>query len=257
MLQPGRPVAEGVEVYPEAVQRDGFLGAGAGRARDGERLLGVGARARVLAREHQHHAKPAEGLGALRRGRVGGDQRDGALEAGHALGRAPELPQEPRPLLQQRGDALGLGRRLAERDRGIDKLDGSGGIPRPGRRVRRAGEQRRAIDAREPLGVGDASPQREGALVVLRGLGERADALGLGARAHRGGQRARVVAGAQPVVRDLGRDGCRVAAGEVGPRLQRGGEGGVHTRPLAGEQLAVGGLAEERVAEGVAVAHRD
>jgi hypothetical protein len=48
---------------------------------------------------------------------------------------------------------------------------------------------------------------------VLRGLGERADALGLGPRAHRGGQRARLVAGTQPVVRDLGRDGRRVPAG--------------------------------------------
>ena len=242
MLQPGRPVAEGVEVYPEAVQRDGFLGAGAGRARDGERLLGVRARARVLAREHQHQAKRGEGLGALGRGRVGGDQRDGALEAGHALGRAPELPQEPRPLLQQRRDALGLGGRLAERDRGIDELDGLGGSPStppPPPRARAAPRARcpRAARRRGPI------PQREGAPVVLGGLGERADALGLGARAHRGGQRARLVAGARPVVGDLGRDRRRVAAGEVGPRLQRGGERGVHTRPLAGQQLAVGGLA--------------
>jgi hypothetical protein len=160
-------------------------------------------------------------------------------------------------LLEQRRDALGLRRHLAQRDRGIDELDGLGGIPRPGRRPRRAGEQGRAIHAREPPGVGDASPKCEGALVVLRGLGEGADALGLGARAHGGGQRTWLVAGTQPVVGDLGRDRRSVAAGEVGPRLQRGGEGGVHTRPLAGEELAVGGLAEERVAEAVAVAHRD
>jgi hypothetical protein len=57
MLQPGRPVAECVEVYAEAVQRHGFLGAGADRARDGKGLLRVLARAHVLAREHHHHTK--------------------------------------------------------------------------------------------------------------------------------------------------------------------------------------------------------
>jgi hypothetical protein len=92
---------------------------------------------------------------------------------------------------------------------------------------------------------------------VVGGLGERADALGLGARAHGGRQRARVVASAQPMMRDLGGDGGCVAAGEIRPPLQRSGEGAVQPRALAGEQLAVRRLAEQGVAEREAVAGRD
>ena len=171
-------------------------------------------------------------------------------------GRAPQLPQDIRAAGAAARRAHRLGGRLDERDRGIDERMASAGSPVQAGALRR--ERATSRDPRpRPLGIRDPVPQRERAPVVARGLGERSDALGLVARAHRGGQRARLVAGSQPVVRDLGRDGRRVAAGEVGPRLQRGGERRVQPRPLARQQLVVGDLLQQGMAEGEAVAARD
>ena len=92
--------------------------------------------------------------------------------------------------------------------------------------------------------------------MVACGLGERSNALGLVARAHRRGERARPIAGFEPVVRDLGCHGRGVGSRLVPAALERGGEDRVDARSLAGKQFVVGDLAQQGMAEREALAAR-
>ncbi len=85
---------------------------------------------------------------------------------------------------------------------------------------------------------------------MLRGLREGEPLLGFEARLHVGTQRLGQPVGRRPVVGDL--RGGRVA-GETRVVAKRPRKGDVHLGSLAGEQIAVGGLVEEGVAEGGAV----
>jgi hypothetical protein len=86
---------------------------------------------------------------------------------------------------------------------------------------------------------------------VLPRLREGGDPLGLQSRGHVRGERlAHAVCGA-PVVRQLGSGGT---AGEAGVGAQGFGERQVQRGPLTRQQVGVGGLLQQGVAEGVAVA---
>ena len=252
--QPGGRVAEAPEVVAERGQGVRLDVVGADRAGDRDRRLASLARPAWAPGEHEDQAKAAQRPRALGGRRLRRDELDRALEVLDAA--AAELPEAHPPPLVQGGGPDRLGRRVDERDGGVDEAYRLGRVAGPGGRIRRAAEQGDAVDARDVLGIGHGVPERERAPVVPRGLGERADALGFVAGAHRRGQGAGVVAGAEPVVSDLGRNGGRVSAGDVDPALESGRERRVEAGPLARQQLVVGRLAQERVAEGEAVAAR-
>ena len=110
-----------------------------------------------------------------------------------------------------------------------------------------AGDQR--------LGVGDTLPQLQRALQQLGGVGLGVrGGRGVG-RADRRAQRLGLVAGAVEVVGDRRREARAAVAGQ--PRLQRARHGAVQLGALAGQQVVVDDLAQQDVAEGVAVAGVD
>ena len=112
------------------------------------------------------------------------------------------------------------------------------------------GRDRRQPELGALLGVVDEVPDLERPFEVLPGLGEGEDLLGLQAGAHVGRQRLGHPVRGAPVVGQLG--GGR-PVGEAGVLAERLGERKVQRGPLAGQQVAVGRLLQQRVAEGVAV----
>ena len=108
------------------------------------------------------------------------------------------------------------------------------------------------VDARDGLGVRNAVPQLERALEQQRGLPERVDGLGRDARADARAEGGALVAGRGVVMRDPG--GQLRARGAVGgAALERARERAVELDALAREQVVGDDLAQERVAERVAV----
>ena len=120
-------------------------------------------------------------------------------------------------------------------------------------RRRRARDQLGPIAARHRDRVRDVRPQVERPLVLrVRGLERERLLRGLG-RGQRRRERPLVVARRRPVVGELGP--VRRLRGSRGRRvgLERERALAVEPSPLAGEQLVVGHLGQERVAEGVAL----
>ena len=108
--------------------------------------------------------------------------------------------------------------------------------------------QREGVDVGQRLAGG--VDQLERVEEVGRRLRGAADGQRLLARLDGGADGDRAVVGAAGVLRELGRRAD-------GPALpQRGDEGGVEPHPLAGQQVVVDRLAEQRVPEGVGAAAR-
>ena len=106
------------------------------------------------------------------------------------------------------------------------------------------------LELRALGGVVDEVPDLERALEVLGGLHEGEDLLGLQPGAHVRGQRLGHPVRRAPVQRELGR---RRPVGQAGVVAQGLGQREVQRGPLAGEQVGVRGLLQQRVAERVAV----
>ena len=158
-------------------------------------------------------------------------------------------------LLQQQRHAtvVGVGRaRLAQRL--VEQRYASGVI---GVAVRAGGPHQQvdvveAVAVGQRLGLGDALPQLQRTLQQLGGVG-----LGVGGGRRVGGadrrpQRLGLVAGAMEVVGDRRRE-PRAAVSRQ-PRLQRACDRAVQLGALAGQQVVVDDLAQQHVAERVAVA---
>nr|BFE86964.1 hypothetical protein GCM10020093_095650 [Planobispora longispora] len=114
-----------------------------------------------------------------------------------------------------------------------------------GRRGGAAHGEAQVVGPGEAFGVLDPVPETEGLLEVAVGLRGRAEPLGPAPGLDRGGQRPGEVVAGQVVVGELRRGA--LAGG------QQPGELGVQAGPLAGQQVGVDGLLEQRVPEGVAV----
>jgi hypothetical protein len=155
-------------------------------------------------------------------------------------------------LVQQPGPPR-LARLVDQRDGLAGQLRGLGLVAGHVGRLGAARQQRHPVGAGAPLGVGDAVPQRQGALELQLGLSKGVHPLGGGGRPDVGGQGAGLVASGRPVVGEPRRPACRRAF-SLDTGFQGGGQGGVQPDPLAGQQLGVDRLGEQRVAEQVAVA---
>ncbi len=202
--------------------------------------------------EHQHLAVAGQDPGALGGRRIGRDDRHGRLDDGHRLGALAVGPERPRQALHahralDRVGVVGQGRgRLAVPGDGPPRVAGQP------RRTRRPIEQGRPIDAGGRLRVVDRGPQLEGVLGVATGVGE-GERIGCGrARPDRRLERPAVVAGRPPVVGQLGPVAGRRGALGHGPSRDLVRDRAMQAQPLAGQQIVVGRLLEQRVAEAIA-----
>ena len=183
----------------------------------------------------------------LHRPRVGGEALLGLARPSAGSGRAARSRNAARSGSASRVDLGDRGARERERARGLARVGG-------GRRG--VAQHVDAVAARALLGVGDAVPQLQRALEVALGLAEGEHALGGQAR-PRPRRRARAAtscAAFQWQARIAGdRRGGRVAH-QLAARVDGLGEPRVQRAALARQQVAVDGLADQRVAERVRLA---
>ena len=238
----------------ERIESDRLGLAVAHRARHAERLArGLGR----LGKARLHHAASRE-LGEQLRARGARLVRQQREPLAQRLERvvlpvlAPERLAEP--LLDQRG-AAGIGVGVHELERAPQQgllagrvaglIRGHGGVA----------QKLELVDSCELFRIGHPLPQRERTLKQRLGLGEGVHALGGQPGPRRGRERPRLVAGRGPVVRRL-RGDVRASLAALDSLLELAGEGGVHLCPLSRQQVLVHHLAQQSVAEAVAlVAH--
>ena len=237
---------------PQRDQRVGRHPAGGARVRGRARLLGPGARGREVTGHHQGRRVGHHRPDLVRGRRVGRDR---------LLDRFRRHPQRLGPRVRRRAlqhverqpladPAAQLGVGVAGRP-GQRLADPPQQVHRPGHVAR--GASRGGRGQAEPAAAhpGDHGrvvhpvPQRQRLVVVAVRLGRGAEPACLVPRADRRGERPRHVVAGQAVVRQLG----------GGPRhvRQQGREPAVEPGPLARQQVVVDRLAQQRVAEGVAV----
>ena len=174
------------------------------------------------------------------------DQLVRRADLGHAVALAEMAEQLAAALVDPgRPQRVGLGVDLGQRGPGQAQRAHvvAGGVGRGQRLL----QQREVVDA-EPVGrVGHLLPELEHPLQEPGRLGVRVAPARLAGGDPRGDERLRVVVRGVPVVGDLGRG----AAGrdEVRRGLDRGGVAGVQPGVLAGQQVVVHRLADQRVAE--------
>jgi hypothetical protein len=136
-----------------------------------------------------------------------------------------------------------------------DQLCGAGRVTGGIGRLRTPRQQQRTVHAGALLGVRHPVPQLKDTLQLQLGLSKGVDLLGGRGGLDAGGQGTRVVTGSRPVVGQA----CRPARRSI-PSLQAGfqgtGKGRMQNDPLAGQQLRVDRLGQQRVAEQVAGATR-
>ncbi|MGA4729983.1 hypothetical protein ACPB67_21400 [Micromonospora taraxaci] len=201
------------------------------------------------------------------RGDVG--QQPGPLRApgaaGRQLVRLVQLPaavtlaeqgHQSTPLVQQAGGAQRSGVGIHLGQSGPGQRDGAAEVAGRHRRVQGLLQQRQVVHVEQVGGVGHQLPQLQRPLQQSALLGVRVPVGGGAGRGLRGDEGTRVVVRGVPVVGDLGRG--PPGGDQVRLRLDRGGEAGVQSGVLAGEQLVVYGLADQRVPElvvTVAVGH--
>ena len=218
-----------------------------------QRLLGRLAGFGVCPAQHEQQLDvPGQDPGPLGRRRLGRDQAHRLLVGGQGavVEGQPEAASEP--LLQRPGP-----------DRVAGRVHPGQGLPqeldRPRVVVGQMGRGGGPLEQADPVEPGQLGrprhlrPQLQGALEVPLGLGEGVGALGLGAGLDRGRQGPLGVAGGVPVVGELGGHGGVGAAGPPGMGRDGRGHLAVEAGPLARQQVGVGDLAEQGVAELVAV----
>ena len=253
-LGPLVDVPERGERDAERVERADLVGERVARAVEllvlVERPAGGGDGLAVARLQHQRLGLAGQQARALGARIVVGEQREAVLEL---LERLLLAQQRPQRAVQPAGQACraSRGRRLVdERERPPRQRDGAGVLV--GVQVADGGllDQLELVRAGERGGVGHARPQLERALEERRALAVGLDVHRRPAGAHRGGQRGRLVPGREVMVRDRG---CALRAGRRAG-LARLREPPVQVGALAGQQVVVHGLAQQRVAERVAIA---
>ena len=241
-------LAEGHERGPHGVERAAARRGLAGRLGRVQRRPGRLDGAAMAAAEHEELRPQAEQHRALGAAvLLVGEQRQAALERGQAALGGAQPPAHVGEALEQVGGTVTIGRLVDLAQRRLVERLGAGLVVV---RVGGLGEQRRVVDARQRLGVGHARPQLQGALVQGRRLAVGMDLIGLVGRPHGGGEGRRLVAGREVVVGDARRQ-PRAAPLRLHAVLERPGQREVQFGVLAGQQVVVDDLAQERVAEGV------
>ena len=211
----------------------------------------------VAALEHQERHAAAQQLGALGAAIALGQQVEGAAQRGAALLAPAERPLGARQLAEHLRETVGRAVALELGDRQPQQLGAAVVVDVGAVRGGGADEHVGVRGAGERLGVGHPVPDLQRPLEQPGGLAVGVHAGGGGGRLHAGAQRRRLIAGRAEVVRHPGGDPDVLGAGG-GAALEGAGEREVQLRVLAGEQVVVDDLAQQRVAEAVhAVGARD
>ena len=218
-----------------------------------ERRLGGGEGLAEAPLQHRGLGLAGEDPRALRGAVVLRQQLDRAVERLARVGGAPERPLRARQQLEQVGRPARLGVVVDVVDRDPQQRLRAPVGAVADERAARAAQQAVAVAARLRGGVGHPRPQLERALEQRARLAVGVHALGGVGGADGGHERLALRAGLQVVVRDAGGD-QRVLAGLRGLVLERARQRQVQLRVLAGEQVVVDDLAQQRVAELVAAA---
>ena len=208
-------------------------------------------RPRLLARSAQHEdlGLGCQHAGERGRRRVGREHADGVAVRSQAPVAVARDPQIAPDALAREGRADDVAAAVGELDGHAPERDRAVVLARDVGVVRRVGDHVEQIELRALGGVLDEVPDLERALEVLAGFHEGEDLLGLQAGAHVRGQRLGHPVRRAPVQRELSRRG---AVGQAGVVAQGLGQREVQRRALPGQQVGVGRLLEQRVAEGVA-----
>ena len=224
------------------------------RTQRAEGLLGDLAGLPVAARRRQRRGETAEHPRPLDRRRLSRDQGDGRpiFVDGHlGLARGPE---EERELRSHHPCSSRLGLFVHGGEHFSGQLDREAALTVAIGGLRGAVEEGRAVHSRECLRLGDAIPEVDGAPEVAQRVGVGVDGRrrvgGLDGRPERLGE----VVGREPVVGELGgRSPALSCAGSVpcGGFGEPVGDGVVQASPLAGQQVGVDDLREQRMAETV------
>ena len=126
------------------------------------------------------------------------------------------------------------------------------GLAAVARRFGGAGAESDSVHPGPLLGLADGVPQLEGALVLCESLGMSVDVVGGEPCLDGRREGARVVAGAVPVVREIGEQ-LRVGLAAHRPmRIDRACDLSVQPHPLRRQQPFVDGFPHQRVSEGIA-----
>jgi hypothetical protein len=249
-------VAQRHQRRPHGIERATAEPVVAERVADGERLAGGSDGLVVLPAQHQALGPLAEQHAALVRDLVRGQERQPVLDGDERVVAAAEMPLRMLQDVEQVGGLVRLGALVDEGQRGTGErlLASEVGVELVG--LGGAGNDRHAIGAGERFGLGHAVEQLESPFVQRRGLAIGMHALGRRGGAHRGPQRGRLIAGGRVVVGDRGGQ-VDAEAVAVGARLERAGQAQVDRRALAGQQVVVDDLAQQRVAEAIAALGAD
>ena len=237
--------ARGVEVGGALVGQLGLLGDRAARHLD---------RAVIARLQHQHPGLAGEQPGALGARAVVGQEREAVLECRDRLVGTQQRPQRALERSVQPRGAPRLGGLVDERERTLrERRRAMQVVGVEGRRGCLL-QQGRLVGAREGRGVRDAVPQLQRALEQGGSLAVGVDGDRGVAGAHRGGERGRLITRGVVVVGDRGRALRAAVLAALGVLLQRAGERPVQLGALTRQEVVVDRLAQQRVAEPVAIA---
>ena len=220
---------------------------------DRDRLLAQGSRLRVAIEEHQDLAEARERACTFGRRPVGRGDRDGLAVGLEGAGHVAEHPQATSELLVQDPCTKRVGDPV---DAAVGFLAMRDGAPVVGRQVRRLARLAQQLDPVEAGHASGSSTSSQRSSARSYSMQRRTE----GVRPHcrLGGAEGRressvVLSGGGPVVRQLGPAARFGSAADGRSRVERLGEGPMQGAPLAGQQVVVHDLLDERVAERIAL----
>ncbi len=245
--------AEQCQVRTEDPECQRLVGRRADRPGDLDRLLRH--RDRLREPPARHAGSRPGGRGSAARAPDGGSRgisRSASSSAAAAAARSPASHRYQRCRSSSPAARLRIGIAIDARDRPSAEIDRRGVLADQHRRLR--GPDQDVGPVRVVGRLADAIPEFERPQIVAVRVQPGVASLGIAGSLDRGGQRARLVAGGVPVIREFGRRRGRPGDGAPGravgrPRLERRGEPGVVAGAFAGKQLAVDDFPQERVAE--------
>jgi hypothetical protein len=252
--QPVLALAPSAERAAQREQCPAFLPAGVGQPGDGQRLLGPRLCRTKARSQEQRVGLAGQDPGPRRRRELGGNEVYRLLVgvqrrvAGpHQVGPQP-CGEQPGP--DRLGAPVNAGQGGPDQGYGVLLVAGQvGGFRGPP-------QQPGPVQRQPGRDLGDLVPQLKGAFEVALGLGKGQALLGRHPGGHCGWEGPGQVVALVPVHGHLGRGLGGRAPGQLRLRGQAPGEGGMQLAALAGQQVGLHHLAQQRVPEPVDAAVR-